>query len=115
LADKGANLQRPLWASTGVKDPALDACLYVLELVAPNTVNTMPEATLNSLKNTGVFNQNQIPMKIATSRSILAKIALAGVDLERLTQQLEVDGVLKFEAAWLDLMKSVNAIASGAK
>jgi transaldolase len=45
----------------------------------------------------------------------LAKIALAGVDLERLTQQLEVDGVLKFEAAWLDLMKSVNAIASGAK
>jgi transaldolase len=115
LADKGANLQRPLWASTGVKDPALDACLYVLELVAPNTVNTMPEATLNSVKNTGVFNQNQIPMQIATSRSIMAKIALAGVDLERLTQQLEVDGVLKFEAAWLDLMKSVNAIASGAK
>ena len=115
LHNKGANLQRPLWASTGVKDPSFDPNLYVLNLVAANTVNTMPEATLNSVKNSGVFKHELIPAKISTSKSILAKIALAGIDLSKITESLEVDGVSKFEAAWLDLMKSVNAIASGSK
>jgi len=115
LENKGANLQRPLWASTGVKDPSFDPNLYVLNLVAANTVNTMPEATLNSVKNSGVFKHELIPAKISTSKSILAKIALAGIDLSKITESLEVDGVSKFEAAWLDLMKSVNAIASGSK
>ena len=115
LANKGANLQRPLWASTGVKDPSFDPNLYVLDLVAPNTVNTMPEATLNSVKNTGTFNHALVPTKLALSKSILAKIALAGIDLDKITDNLEVDGVSKFEASWLDLMKSVNAIAGGLK
>jgi len=115
LHNKGANLQRPLWASTGVKDPSFDPNLYVLNLVAANTVNTMPEATLNSVKDSGVFKHELIPAKISTSKSILAKIALAGIDLSKITESLEVDGVSKFEAAWLDLMKSVNAIASGSK
>jgi len=115
LANKGANLQRPLWASTGVKDPSFDPNLYVLDLVASNTVNTMPEATLNSVKNTGTFNHELVPTKLAISKTILAKIALAGIDLEKITDHLEVDGVSKFEAAWLDLMKSVNAIAGGLK
>ena len=115
LANKGANLQRPLWASTGVKDPSFDPNLYVLDLVAPNTVNTMPEATLNSVKNTGAFNHALVPTKLALSKSILAKIALAGIDLDKITDHLEVDGVSKFEASWLDLMKSVNAIAGGLK
>lgn len=115
LENRGANLQRPLWASTGVKDPSFDSNLYVLNLVAANTVNTMPEATLNSVKNSGVFKHELIPAKISTSKSILAKIALAGIDLSKITESLEVDGVSKFEAAWLDLMKSVNAIASGSK
>ena len=81
LENRGANLQRPLWASTGVKDPSFDSNLYVLNLVAANTVNTMPEATLNSVKNSGVFKHELIPAKISTSKSILAKIALAGIDL----------------------------------
>ena len=115
LANKGANLQRPLWASTGVKDPSFDPNLYVLDLVASNTVNTMPEATLNSVKKTGTFNHELVPTKLAISKTILAKIALAGIDLEKITDHLEVDGVSKFEAAWLDLMKSVNAIAGGLK
>ena len=89
--------------------------LVVLDLVAPNTVNTMPEATLNSVKNTGTFNQALVPSKLALSKSILAKIALAGIDLDKITENLEVDGVSKFEASWLDLMKSVNAIAGGLK
>ena len=115
LANKGANLQRPLWASTGVKDPSFDPNLYVLDLVASNTVNTMPEATLNSVKNTGIFNHALVPTKLALSKSILAKIALAGIDLDKITDHLESDGVSKFEAAWLDLMKSVNTIAAGSK
>jgi transaldolase len=104
-----------LWASTGVKDPSFDPNLYVLDLVAANTVNTMPEATLNSVKNSGVFNHDLIPSKLASSKSILAKIALAGIDLGKLTEHLEVDGVSKFEAAWLELMKNVNALAGGSK
>lgn len=115
LAIKGANLQRPLWASTGVKDPSFDPNHYVLDLVASNTVNTMPEATLNSVKNTGIFNHALVPTKLALSKSILAKIALAGIDLDKITDLLESDGVSKFEAAWLDLMKSVNTIAAGSK
>jgi len=115
LANKGANLQRPLWASTGVKDPSFDPNLYVLDLVASNTVNTMPEATLNSVKNTGIFNHALVPTKLALSKSILAKIALAGIDLDKITDHLESDGVSKFEAAWLDLMKSVNTIVAGSK
>jgi transaldolase len=75
----------------------------------------MPEATLNSVKNTGTFNHALVPTKLALSKSILAKIALAGIDLDKITDHLEVDGVSKFEASWLDLMKSVNAIAGGLK
>jgi transaldolase len=75
----------------------------------------MPEATLNSVKNTGTFNHALVPTKLALSKTILAKIALAGIDLDKITDHLEVDGVSKFEAAWLDLMKSVNAIAGGLK
>jgi transaldolase len=115
LANKGANPQRPLWASTGVKDPAYDPNTYVLDLVAPMTVNTMPEATLNSVKQNGVFNHPLVPTKLAQSKSILAKIALAGIDLAKITENLEVDGVSKFESAWLDLMKSVNAIAGDSR
>jgi len=115
LVNKGANVQRPLWASTGVKDPSFDPNLYVLGLVAANTVNTMPEATLNSVKNSGVFNQDLIPSKLASSKSILAKLALAGIDLGKITDHLEVDGVSKFESAWLELMKTVNAIVGGSK
>lgn len=115
LVNKGANLQRPLWASTGVKDPSFDPNLYVLDLVAANTVNTMPEVTLNSVKNSGVFNHDLVPSKLASSKSILAKIALAGIDLGKITEHLEVDGVSKFEAAWLELMKTVNSIAGGSK
>jgi transaldolase len=115
LVNKGANVQRPLWASTGVKDPSFDPNLYVLDLVAPNTVNTMPEATLNSVRNSGVFNHDLIPSKLASSKSILAKIALAGIDLGKITDHLEVDGVSKFESAWLELMKTVNAIVGGSK
>jgi len=106
-------------------DSAVDALLptdsnmrgqtAIANAVMAYQVNTMPEATLNSVKNSGVFNHDLIPSKLASSKSILAKIALAGIDLGKITEHLEVDGVSKFEAAWLELMKTVNAIAGGSK
>jgi transaldolase len=111
LQEQGANLQRPLWASTGVKDPAYDPTRYVMQLIAPECVNTMPEATLNQVMHNGVFAGNTITSNFQHAKSIMAKIALAGIDLDRITLFLEVDGVSKFESAWFELIDSVRVIA----
>jgi transaldolase len=109
----GCNLQRPLWASTGVKDPKYDPNRYVIELIAPNTVNTMPEQTLLSVKNTGIYNSEKMTDNLAIAKSNLAKLALAGIDLDKITTDLEVDGVKKFESSWMELMSSVRAVVTG--
>jgi transaldolase len=110
LKSAGCNSQRPLWASTGVKDPSYDPNRYVIDLIAPNTVNTMPEQTLESVKKTGVFKGQTISKSLTLSKTNLAKLAMAGVDLEKITKELEVDGVKKFELAWLDLMSAVRTV-----
>lgn len=111
LQEQGANLQRPLWASTGVKDPTYDSTRYVLQLISSDCVNTMPEATLNQVIKNGVFNGDTIINKFQNAKSVMAKLALSGVDLEKITTFLEVDGVSKFESAWFELIDSVNVIA----
>jgi transaldolase len=111
LQDKGANLQRPLWASTGVKDPAYDPTRYVMQLIAPDCVNTMPEATLNQVMQNGVFTGDTITSNFQQAKSIMGKIAMAGIDFDRITLFLEVDGVSKFESAWFELIESVRIIA----
>lgn len=93
LEAAGCNSQRPLWASTGVKDPKYDPNRYVIDLVAPNTVNTMPEQTLESVKKTGVFKGLTIRNNLTSAKSNLARLALAGIDLDKITQDLEADGV----------------------
>lgn len=113
LSTQGGKLQRPLWASTGVKDPSYDKTRYVMSLVAPNTINTMPEATLNAVKMSGVFSGDTITPSIKNAKINLAKIALAGIDIAKVTDALEIDGIAKFEAAWLDLMSSVKSVISG--
>jgi transaldolase len=113
LLAQGGRLQRPLWASTGVKDPSYDKTRYVMSLVAPNVINTMPEATLNAVKTSGKFEGNTISPNIKNAKINLAKIALAGVDLSKVTEALEIDGIAKFESAWLDLMSSVKSVISG--
>ena len=110
---RGGKLQRPLWASTGVKDPSYDKTRYVMSLVAPNVINTMPEATLNAVKTSGKFEGNTISPNIKNAKVNLAKIALAGVDLSKVAEALENDGIAKFESAWLDLMSSVKSVISG--
>ncbi len=108
----GSNSQRPLWASTGVKDPSYDPNRYVLDLIAPNTVNTMPEKTLESVKKAGVYKGLTITHNLSLAKSNLAKLALAGIDLDKIAIDLEADGVKKFEIAWIDLMNSVRSFTA---
>jgi transaldolase len=108
LAAQGANAQRPLWASTGVKDPAYDDTRYVLELVAPNTVNTMPQSTLDAVIDHGVFKGNTIAGKYEQARTVFSQLAELGISIEKVTADLESDGVKKFADAWNELLASVK-------
>ncbi|MFD4634408.1 transaldolase [Streptomyces sp. NPDC058284] len=104
-----ANKQRPLWASTGVKDPAYKDTLYVDELVAPNTVNTMPEATLEATGDHGSITGNTISGTYDEARAEIAAIEKLGISYDEVVQLLEDEGVDKFEASWTDLLKSTEA------
>ncbi len=108
LAEKGAHVQRPLWASTGVKDPAYDDTRYVMGLVAPNTVNTMPQATLDAVIDHGVFQEESIASQYAEAQGVLASLQEIGISLEEVTDELEVDGVKKFAEAWNELLANVE-------
>lgn len=112
---KGSNLQRPLWASTGVKDPALPPALYVTELAAPQTVNTMPEPTLLASGMVTDPISDSITPNIDHARDVLEKLEALGVDLGAVTEQLEKEGVDKFVVSWRELLDTVeNAMrASG--
>jgi transaldolase len=114
LLAAGANVQRPLWASTGVKDPALPDTLYVTELVAPGTVNTMPEKTLQATFDHGVVTGDTVTSNYADAHAAFDQLASVGVDINDVTQVLEDEGVDKFIASWQDLKQTVTAALSGA-
>ncbi|CAL9316586.1 transaldolase [Streptomyces sp. SudanB182_2057] len=109
LEKAGANKQRPLWASTGVKDPAYPDTLYVTELVAPNTVNTMPEATLEATDDHGEITGDTISGTYEQARADLDALERLGISYDDVVQVLEDEGVDKFEASWNDLLKSTQA------
>lgn len=109
LIAAGGNVQRPLWASTGVKDPALPDTLYVTELVAAGTVNTMPEKTLEETFDHGVVTGDTITDGYEDARLVFAQLADLGIDITDVTQLLEDEGVAKFIASWHDLQKTVAA------
>lgn len=112
LAAKGAHPQRPLWASTGVKNPAYPDTLYVSELVAPGVVNTMPEKTLVAYANHGEIG-TPMPGTAADGVRVLESIAAAGVDLADVFAVLEREGVDKFAASWTELTETVAAALGG--
>ena len=104
--------QRPLWASTGVKDPAYDLTRYVVELVAPGVVNTMPEPTLHAVADHGVVRGDTIRGAYAEARQVLDDLAGVGVDYDAVVHALEQDGVARFQASWTELLDTVgDAIA----
>ena len=108
LAAAGAKPQRPLWASTGVKDPAYDDTQYVVELVAPGTVNTMPEATLDAVRDHGVVRGDTVTGGYAAAQRVIDDLAAAGISYDEVVAQLETEGVAKFEDAWNELIGSVT-------
>lgn len=106
LAAKGARVQRPLWASTGTKDPLLPDTLYVDSLIGQDTVNTVPPATLRAFLDHGTA-ASTLDGEVEEARSRLAGLPSLGVDLERLAQELQDDGVAAFIRSYRSLMKSI--------
>jgi transaldolase len=103
LRDAGAKPQRPLWASTSVKDPAYSDTRYVTELVAPGVVNTMPEATLHAVAEHGQVPADSIRDHYGEARQVIDELQHLGIDFGDVMQVLEDDGVTKFDQAWQEL------------
>ncbi len=110
LAERGAQVQRPLWASTSTKDPRLPDTYYVEALVAPDTVNTLPPETLNAYRDHG-RPEVRIEVGVAAAPAALKALADAGVDLTRVTRELEEEGVEKFAASYRSLLERIEAKA----
>jgi transaldolase len=107
LAAAGARPQRPLWASTGTKDPAYSDVRYVEELIAPDVVNTMPEATLRAFADHGQASQ-ALADSTAAAQDILRDTDAAGIDLAAITAQLEREGVQSFCASYHELLDRIK-------
>src|SRR6478609_6599352 len=104
LEGEGARPQRPLWASTGVKDPAYKDTMYVVDLVAPGIVNTMPEKTLDAVADHGEVVGDTITPNYADAQKVLDDLEAIGVSYNDVVQVLETEGVDKFEKAWGELL-----------
>ena len=107
LRQHGAQVQRPLWASTGTKNPAYRDVLYVEELIGPNTVNTMPLKTLESFRDHGRVRLS-VEEDIPQARSVLSALEAAGIDYEQVTQQLQEEGVHKFIDSFDKLLQCIE-------
>lgn len=106
---RGAHKQRPLWASTGVKDPAYDDTRYVVELIAPDTVNTMPQKTLDAVIDHGVVRGDTITHNYGAAVKVFNSLSSLNISLDSVTSELEIDGVKKFANAWQELLVNVEA------
>ena len=115
LLANGANKQRPLWASTGVKDPSLPDTLYVTELAVRETVNTMPEKTLEATFDHGVITGDNVTGSYAQATVTLQALADLGISYDEVTALLEKEGVDKFVVSWNELLDTVSAALEAAK
>ena len=115
LRADGANTQRPLWASTGVKNPEYSDTLYVTELVVANTVNTMPEKTLQAFADHGEVNGDQVTTRYDDARQVMTALEDAGIDYDDVIATLEQEGVDKFVKSWDELVETVRGQMDAAK
>ena len=106
LAARGARLQRPLWASTSTKNPAYPDTLYVDNLIGPDTVNTLPEATIEAFEDHGTVART-IDADVDAAGEALAALATAGVDLAEVAEVLEAEGVAAFAKSFDELLDSL--------
>ncbi len=115
LLAAGANKQRPLWASTGVKDPNLPDTLYVTELAVAETVNTMPEKTMEATYDHGVITGDNVTGNYDAANITLDALAALGISYDEVTALLEKEGVEKFIVSWNELLDTVAAALEEAK
>lgn len=115
LVAAGANVQRPLWASTGVKDPAFKDTLYVEELVAPNVVNTMPQKTMEATFDHGDIRPDTVTGNYDDANAVLDAIADLGISYREVTDLLETEGVAKFTVSWNELLDTVSAALAASR
>lgn len=115
LADDGAHKQRPLWASTGVKNPDYPDTMYVVELVAPDTVNTMPGKTLAAVADHGHIESDTVTGGVAQAAAVLDDLERIGVSYVDVVELLEKEGLEKFDASWEQLLDSVDTALTKAK
>ena len=108
LSARGARVQRPLWASTSTKDPAYPDTMYVVDLVAPDTVNTMPEATMHAVADHGELRGNTIQGTYDESRQVFDQLEALGISYDDVVEVLEDEGVQKFATSWDDLLETIK-------
>ncbi|NMR30296.1 transaldolase [Crystallibacter degradans] len=108
LADAGAKPQRPLWASTGVKDPSYPDTMYVTDLVAPGVVNTMPEKTLEAMVDHGEVTGDTVTGSYTDANKVLDAVDAQGISYKEVVEQLEEEGLDKFVVSWNELLGTVR-------
>src|SRR5215813_6585029 len=108
LRQAGARPQRPLWASTSTKDPAYPDTMYVVELVAPGTVNTMPESTLDAMADHGKLEGNRGSSGYDQARQVFADLEALGISYQDVVTVLEDEGVAKFAASWQEMLETIS-------
>jgi transaldolase/glucose-6-phosphate isomerase len=109
LRARGARVQRPLWASTGTKNPAYSDLLYVENLVGPDTVNTMPEKTLEALLDHGRSPGDTVKEDVPAARRTLDDLRAVGIDVEAVGDELQKDGVVLFEKSYTELLAAIES------
>jgi len=112
LADKGAKTQRVLWASTGTKNPKYSDVLYIDELIGPDTVNTIPPATLDAFRDHGKVRRT-LDQDVAEADAVMRKLEQSGISMKSITDQLVDDGVKAFSESFSDLLSAVGGRLKG--
>jgi transaldolase/glucose-6-phosphate isomerase len=108
LRAKGARVQRPLWASTSTKNPAYRDVIYVEELIGPDTINTMPPATINAFRDHGVVRPT-LEENVDEAHAVMEWLAEVGIDMDQVTQDLQTEGVKAFDDSLQSLLKGIAA------
>ncbi len=108
LAKQGARVQRPLWASTSTKNPAYRDVMYVEELIGPDTVDTMPPATIDAFKDHGVVART-VDKKVAVSEALLKEIEAVGISMREVTEKLLVEGIASFQKSFDELIAGLES------
>jgi transaldolase len=110
----GAKPQRPLWASTGTKDPSYPDTMYVDQLVTAGVVNTMPQATIDAFADHGEVTGDTVRGSYDEARKVIADLEKLGISYDEVVQVLEDEGVSKFDASWSELQDTVTSALKGA-